>query len=337
MIEVADSNAVYYYHFDALGSVVALSDSSGDTVQTYQYSVYGQVAVEDINHPNPYMFAGRRFDIEIGLYYNRARYYNPFTGRFLQADPIGYGDGMNMYAYCTNSPINWTDLTGTLSSYADACGVTINPWASIQKELQSWKYQLARFGHFVQPVPSYPGNWNLLDYFKWYYLGGGRGVNLEQTGLLPDIQQALSYLTADIESTIIAKAKSTWSQANSFMGTEQNITLGGKKIRNYELLDADYNHPLVVLGKGNLTAKISGWIKKDGTYEITFTYQIDDPFDGVLSGGIGWAANKYGIPKGKEIKELMAWIEKYYGEIDMPYSSQYNMTAEWEVTISGSF
>ena len=112
MIEVADSNAVYYYHYDALGSVVALSDSSGDTVQTYQYSVYGQVAVEDINHPNPYMFAGRRFEIEIGLYYNRARYYNPFTGRFLQADPIGYEAGMNLYAYCGNSPLGLTDPSG---------------------------------------------------------------------------------------------------------------------------------------------------------------------------------------------------------------------------------
>jgi hypothetical protein len=58
MIEVADANAVYYYHFDALGSVVALSDAAGDTVQTYEYSVYGEVAVEDANHPNPYMFAG---------------------------------------------------------------------------------------------------------------------------------------------------------------------------------------------------------------------------------------------------------------------------------------
>jgi len=111
-IEVADSNAVYYYHFDALGSVVALSDSSGDTVQTYEYSVYGQVAVEDINHPNPYMFAGRRFDVEIGLYYNRARYYNPFTGRFLQTDPIGCGAGMNMYAYCRNNSLNYRDPSG---------------------------------------------------------------------------------------------------------------------------------------------------------------------------------------------------------------------------------
>ena len=112
MIEVADSSATYYYHYDALGSVIALSDSSGDTVQTYEYSVYGEVAVEDANHTNPYMFAGRRYDIEIGLYYNRARYYNPYTGRFLQTDPIGYGDGMNMYAYCGNNPLGFTDPGG---------------------------------------------------------------------------------------------------------------------------------------------------------------------------------------------------------------------------------
>jgi RHS repeat-associated protein len=112
MIEVADANAVYYYHFDALGSVVALSNAAGDTVQTYEYSVYGEVAVEDANHPNPYMFAGVRYDIEIGLYYNRARYYNPFTGRFLQPDPVGYGAGMNWYAYCGNNPANFVDPSG---------------------------------------------------------------------------------------------------------------------------------------------------------------------------------------------------------------------------------
>jgi uncharacterized protein RhaS with RHS repeats len=74
---------VYYYHYDALGSVVALSDSSGDTVQSYQYSAYGQVAASDPNFTaNPYLFTGRRFDYETGLYYYRARYYNPYIGWF---------------------------------------------------------------------------------------------------------------------------------------------------------------------------------------------------------------------------------------------------------------
>jgi RHS repeat-associated protein len=120
MMEENDQYSPYYYHYDGLGSVVALSDSSGDTVQTYEYSVYGQVAVEDVNNANPYMFAGCRYDIEIGLYYNRARYYNPFVGRFLQTDPIGYEGGMNMYAYCGNNAINLVDPMGLdHSDYVD--------------------------------------------------------------------------------------------------------------------------------------------------------------------------------------------------------------------------
>jgi RHS repeat-associated protein len=60
------------------------------------------------------MFTGREYDKETGLYYYRARYYNPQIGRFLQTDPIGYGDGMNWYAYCGNNPIVWADPAGLL-------------------------------------------------------------------------------------------------------------------------------------------------------------------------------------------------------------------------------
>ncbi|MEN6424311.1 MAG: RHS repeat-associated core domain-containing protein [Phycisphaerales bacterium] len=113
MIESSGTYAgTQYYHYDALGSVVALTDPNGDVVQLYEYSVYGQVAASDANHPNRFMFTGREFDKDTGLYYYRARYYHPEIGRFLQTDPIGYGDGMNWYTYCRNSPIISADPMG---------------------------------------------------------------------------------------------------------------------------------------------------------------------------------------------------------------------------------
>lgn len=113
MIETTGSCAdTYYYHYDALGSVVALSNSDGDMSQTYEYDVYGQVAASDPNHPNPFSFTGRRFDTETGLYYYRARYYNPALGRFLQTDPAG--QGMNPYGYCGNNATNCVDPSGMI-------------------------------------------------------------------------------------------------------------------------------------------------------------------------------------------------------------------------------
>jgi len=110
MIDVEHSNAAYYYHFDGLGSVVALTNSSGSTVEVYEYSVYGEVSASDPNHPNRFLFTGREFDADTGLYYYRARYYNPYIGRFLQTDPAG--DAPNLYSYCRNNPLYWVDHSG---------------------------------------------------------------------------------------------------------------------------------------------------------------------------------------------------------------------------------
>jgi len=63
----------------------------------------------------PFKYTGRRLDPETGLYYYRARYYSASLGRFLQTDPIGYGDDMNMYAYVGGDPVNATDPSGAIA------------------------------------------------------------------------------------------------------------------------------------------------------------------------------------------------------------------------------
>lgn len=68
----------YYYHFDGLSSFIALTDANGAFIEYYEYDVYGAPTIRDLNGTildtsqfgNPYMFTGRRFDDETGLYYN---------------------------------------------------------------------------------------------------------------------------------------------------------------------------------------------------------------------------------------------------------------------------
>jgi RHS repeat-associated protein len=105
------SGKMYYFHFDGIGSVIALSDSNGTLVEQYSYDSFGKPNTTS-TVGNRFMFTGREYDPEIGLYYYRARYYKPEIGRFLQTDPVGYADSMNPYLYCGNNSINWADPYG---------------------------------------------------------------------------------------------------------------------------------------------------------------------------------------------------------------------------------
>ena len=95
-----------------MGSVVALSDVNSVIVERYSYDVFGEPnTTSDAN--NPYFFTARRLDTETGLYYYRARYYAYDIGRFLQTDPKGFIDGLNLYVYVFNTPTTNIDPYGT--------------------------------------------------------------------------------------------------------------------------------------------------------------------------------------------------------------------------------
>ncbi|NCP03637.1 MAG: RHS repeat-associated core domain-containing protein [Deltaproteobacteria bacterium] len=84
----------YYYHADGQGSVLALSDSSNSIIQRYKYDSFGALtAIQDTEFGNAYTYTGREWDREMGLYYYRARYYDPMEGRFISKDPIGFAGG----------------------------------------------------------------------------------------------------------------------------------------------------------------------------------------------------------------------------------------------------
>ncbi|MBP9854381.1 MAG: DUF1080 domain-containing protein [Candidatus Omnitrophica bacterium] len=101
----------YYYIYDGLGSVIQLTNAQGQVVESYSYDPYGKpLNVSYLG--NPYMFTGALYDREIGLYYMRARMYDPTIGRFLQRDPLGYIDSVNLYTYVVNNPINLIDPMG---------------------------------------------------------------------------------------------------------------------------------------------------------------------------------------------------------------------------------
>lgn len=113
-----------YYHHNSIGSVMAVTNASGTVVESYSYKPYGAVTIKDHNGSEisatrieqPWMFTGRRLDFEedSGLYYFRARYYDPYAGRFLQRDPIYDAANLgNQYTYAANNPVNYLDPMGT--------------------------------------------------------------------------------------------------------------------------------------------------------------------------------------------------------------------------------
>lgn len=103
---------VYYYLSDHLSTAQLLLNAQGTVVWQGNYTPFGGVDIVVNTIENNFRFPGQYFDAESGLYYNWNRYYDPETGRYVSADPIGLDGGVNLYAYVGGNPLNLTDIMG---------------------------------------------------------------------------------------------------------------------------------------------------------------------------------------------------------------------------------
>ena len=104
-----------YYQEDGLGSVSSLTNASGVIANTYTFDSFGQPTAHTGTLVNPFQYAGREFDSETGLYYYRARYYSPETGRFVNEDLLDDPIARSSYAYVDDNPTGYIDPFGASS------------------------------------------------------------------------------------------------------------------------------------------------------------------------------------------------------------------------------
>ena len=113
----ADDGSRTYYHFNAHGDVIVLTNASGTKTKSYSYNAFGVEYNEATLDDNPFRYCGEYYDKETKTIYLRARYYDSAQGRFTQEDPIR--DGYNWYSYCDGNPVNCIDPTGLASIFSD--------------------------------------------------------------------------------------------------------------------------------------------------------------------------------------------------------------------------
>ncbi len=155
----------YFYQKDQLWSIVTITDKDWKTVKEYRYDVFGKAYEKkdksynwkeynraDID--NTRLFIGREFDKEIWLYYYRARYYSSEIGRFINRDPIGQVDNVNLYSYVGNNPVKFTDPIGLASKaflsifnqaetdFSDVSNLSFGEKLDKWSWLELWKYDL---------------------------------------------------------------------------------------------------------------------------------------------------------------------------------------------------
>jgi RHS repeat-associated protein len=140
----ASTGGVESYHFDFRGSTIATTNINQNIIRQYQYDAYGKILQRNAppaTDDNPFRYVGQygvQYE-EQNLYFMRARYYDPTTGKFLSEDPIW---STNLFAYGDNNPVNMIDFTGGTAYSPPICSYAQNNLQNFQNEMNGSAYDI---------------------------------------------------------------------------------------------------------------------------------------------------------------------------------------------------
>jgi RHS repeat-associated protein len=161
LIDAANGNAVRFFHYDRVGSTLALTSGAGAVTDAYAYSPYGVLLGHTGTSPQPFTYVGEfgvRGEAAANLYHMRARYYDPVSARFLSQDPLpprlADNRSLDPYNYVMENPIRYTDPEGlkavTIAYSEHIAGISSDGKYMLYGEVIHWSD-----GHFTEsPLTS---------------------------------------------------------------------------------------------------------------------------------------------------------------------------------------
>ncbi|QGQ93740.1 RHS repeat-associated core domain-containing protein [Paenibacillus psychroresistens] len=271
----SQGNQNYYYLYNGHGDVVQMIDSNdGHIVNRYDYDIWGKVINQSEEVANDFKYAGEPLDAETGLYYLRARYYDPQIGRFINKDTyegdIKYPLSLNLYTYVYNNPLKYIDPTGHWGQpNNDFKGPIVN------SDDDQWIWDSANFLINEPWAPMSPGSMRIAG------VQTGKKVWSAAKKLWVYIKNSDEKVTIKIEPKLY---KNTMKEDLPRSFTNQKLRFVDGKYKNQQGYTAGGTYEFVISANGLVTIGKGGHIDLAYGQDVLYAGEISFSQKGSFKG-----------------------------------------------------